>query len=378
MRKPNMVVFFTRGMSLEGWQQAGILDRELALYQELMDDLGALAFVTYGNGDDVRWARQLPRLEVLCNRWGLPSNLYSVLAPCLHWRRLRQATLFRTNQINGAWCGVIAKAMFRRPLVVRCGHLWADFVARLTPSAWRRFVARALERMVVGAADRIVTAGDADRQTLIERYGADAARFVVVPNYVDPSRFRPVAGVTPEPGRLLFVGRLEDQKNVGALIEAVRTLPEASLTIVGEGTLRPELEAAARAAGARIEFLGRVAHEQLPALLCRSQIFVLPSHYEGNPKALFEAMACGVPVVAARTPGITAVIQDGVNGLLCGTSPSEVRAAVARLLGDDQLRASLRSGGLAWVRDRCSLARAVESEKRLLATFDTPITEGLP
>jgi hypothetical protein len=51
---------------------------------------------------------------------------------------------------------------------------------------------------------------------------------------------------------------------------------------------------------------------------------------------------------------------------------------VARLLGDDQLRATLRSGGLAWVRDRCSLARAVESEKRLLATFDTPITEGLP
>ena len=365
-----LVVFFTRGMSLEGWHRAGILEREIALYRELLSDsVERLAFVTYGGTDDLKWTHVLPRLEILPNRWKIPPNLYSVLSPWLHRGSLRDATVFKTNQINGAWSGVIAKALFRRPLIVRCGFLWADSVTRLTSSRWRRLLARALQGLAFRSADRIVVAGQADKKTMARRYGGDPTRVVVVPNYVDTSRFRPLPDVAPEPGRILFIGRLEDEKNVGALIEAVQTLPDITLTIVGEGSLRSTLESAAHAGGGRFEFLGRQPHERLPTLLCRSHVFMLPSHYEGNPKALVEAMACGVPVVAGRSPGIADVLVDGESGILCGTSPTEIREALRQVLGDAALCERLRAGGLRWVRDRCSLAHAVEGERSVLASL---------
>jgi glycosyltransferase involved in cell wall biosynthesis len=367
-QRPHLVVFFTRGMSLDGWHSAGILDRELALYRALIGDLGALTFVTYGDASDARWASNVPGLDVLPNRWGLPGNLYSVVAPLLHWRRLRQATLFRTNQINGAWCAVVAKTLFRKPLVVRGGYVWAER-QRHGSGRLRWLIVRMLQRLVIRSADRIVVAGKADADALARAGAGRADRIVVVPNYVDCSIFHPLPHVTPEPGRVLFVGRLEDVKNLGALIEAVATLPGVSLTVVGAGALRAGLERAASTSGACVDFLGRLPQDQIPALMCRSQALILPSLYEGNPKVLFEAMACGVPVVGTRVRGIQDVIVDGLTGVLCGTSAREIRSALERVLLDADLRERLRSAALAWVRECCSLSLAVARERALLASF---------
>ena len=217
-----LVVFFSRGMSLEGWRQAGILERELALYRALRPHLEHLAFVTYGGAEDLRLSGQASGIEVLVNRWSLPANLYSVLAPYLHRRTLGRATIFKTNQINGAWCAVIAKCLFRKRLVVRCGFLWSDFMVRLTTSRWRRMLAECLERAIFRAGDALIVAGHADRATIIQRYDIDAGRTHVVPNYVDTSLFRLMPEVSRESRRVITVGRLEEQKNVVALVEAVK------------------------------------------------------------------------------------------------------------------------------------------------------------
>ena len=375
-RCKKLVVFFTRGMSLDGWQRAGILDREMALYHGLSADVDRFAFVTYGGVEELKWAAtgQVPRdAEILPNTWGLGSNLYSVLAPWLHRRSLRHASVFRTNQINGAWVGVIAKLLFRKPLVVRCGFLWADFVSRLTDSRWRHVVARALERLIVRSADRIVVAAPADADVIVKRYRVGRERITVVPNYVDTARFRPLAGVAPEPGRVTFIGRFEAQKNPIALVDAVAGIPGITLVLIGDGPLRSALEARSRRMGVNLELPGRLPHSELPAWLSRSQVFVLPSLYEGNPKALVEAMACGVPVVGARVPGIAEIIATGENGVLCGTSAPEIRDALKQVLGDEGLRERLRRGGIAYVRDRCSLDAAVVRERAVLSSVATPV-----
>jgi glycosyltransferase involved in cell wall biosynthesis len=359
-----LVVFFTRGMSLEGWHRAGILERELALYRGL--NVERLAFVTYGGPDDGRYAADMPGLDVLSNAWRLPSNLYSVLAPLVHRRYLRAASVFRTNQINGAWSALVASMLFRRPLVVRCGFLWADNVARATANPMRRAISRWLERRAFRAADRIVVASEPHARSVSTRYGVDAGRITVIPNYVDTARFRPLPGTAREDGRIMFVGRLEAEKNVSTLLEAVQPIPGARLTIAGDGSLRARLEYEARERGVDAEFLGRVEHAALPELLSRSRVFVLPSRYEGSPKALLEAMACGVPVVGARVPGIEDVIVDRGNGLLAGTTVDEIRAALVELLGDAALRQKLSEAGVRYVAERCSLAVAVERERAVL------------
>ena len=101
-----LVVFFSRGMSLDGWRQAGILEREMALYRALRPHLEHLAFVTYGGADDLRLLGQASGVEVLVNRWSLPANLYSVLAPYLHRRTLSRATVLRPikSTVRGVLC----------------------------------------------------------------------------------------------------------------------------------------------------------------------------------------------------------------------------------------------------------------------------------
>jgi glycosyltransferase involved in cell wall biosynthesis len=364
-----LVVFFSRGMSLDGWRQAGILDRELALYRALRPNLEHLAFLTYGGAEDVALAARLPAIDILPNRWGLPSNLYSVLAPLLHRRALAGATVFKTNQINGAWSAVIARRLFGKKLVVRGGFLWSDFVARLHGGTWREGAARRLERQACLAADAVVVAAAADRVTILDRYGIDPRRVHVIPNYVDTAAFRPMPEIVREPGRIIFVGRLDDQKNVMALIEAVETLAGVELTLIGDGPRRAQLEAEAARRRVSATFLGTRPHAELPALLNRSTAFVLPSHYEGNPKALVEAMACGVPVIGTRVPGIREILVHGETGYLCGTSAGEIRGALQDVLGDAVLRERLSAGAVAYARETCSVEAAARQELELLRSL---------
>lgn len=361
-----LVVFFSRGVSLETWHRAGTLDRELALFRGLLAPGDRAAFVTYGAIDDGRHVRGWSEVDVLPNTWGLPGNLYSLAAPLLHWRALRAASLFRTNQLNGAWTAVIARALHRRPLILRCGFLWADNVARTTASRWRRRVTAALERFCLRRADRVIVASPVHRDEVISRYGIEAARITVVPNYVDTAAFRPSPQIEREAGHVLFVGRLEPEKNVQALIDAVALVQGTRLTVVGEGAERAPLEAHARRSGAPVTFLGRVAHGELPRLMAGANLLALPSFFEGVPKVIVEAMACGLPVLGTRVPGIRDLVSDGQTGLLCGTTATELADGIRAVLADPAATDRRADAALAFAQHGCSLSTAVVRERAVI------------
>ena len=363
MPEPNRVlIVFSRGMSLRGWQRAGMLDRELSLYQRLRPHCTHLTFLTYGADDDVALAGAVPDVEVLTNRWRLPANLYSVLAPWLHRRALAGTTLVRTNQLNGAWLAARIAAATGARLIARGGFLWSDFVARLHPG-WRVAAARKLERRVYSAANAVVATTAADAAVITARYRLDPARVQVIPNFVDTTQFHP-GDAARESKRVVFVGRLDEQKNVAALIDAMRGL-DATLDVVGDGPLRSALKQQAAAAGVTAQFLGVRPHAELPALLQRATVFVLPSHYEGHPKALLEAMACGTPVIGVRAPGIAEVVTHDENGWLCGATSGEIHSAIAVLLSDAARRERLGAAAAAYVAKACSLDAVAASELAL-------------
>ena len=151
-----MAVFFTRGMSIEAWAKAGLLEREMAFYRRLSKEVGRVCFVTYGGPDDSRYCEDLASIEILSNRWSLPSTVYSVLAPWLHRSALREISIFKTNQINGGWCALIAKRVIGGKLLVRCGYIWSVFVERLGAGNVRRWLSTRLERLVLRSADAII------------------------------------------------------------------------------------------------------------------------------------------------------------------------------------------------------------------------------
>ncbi len=195
-----------------------------------------------------------------------------------------------------------------------------------------------------------------------------------------------------EPVRLLSVGRLDREKGLNFLIEAVEELIKEKrlnvvLQIVGKGfkveeerRLRQEVKK--RDLTRDIRFLGHTAHgPELFRLYRESDIFILPSlSGEGFPQTLFEAMAYRIPIIATKVAGIPNVIEDGENGLLVEpASPSGICEAVQRIVGDPELRRRLATNGVATVRNHTLEAerdRMIIKIQRLLNSGESSVADA--
>jgi glycosyltransferase involved in cell wall biosynthesis len=148
---------------------------------------------------------------------------------------------------------------------------------------------------------------------------------------------------------LLYVGRLATEKRVGWLRTVLEQVPGTCLALVGDGPLREELEE--RFAGTPTVFAGYLKGEDLSAAYASADIFAFPSASETFGNVVLEAMASGVPVVAAASGGPVDLVQDGINGFLFqADSVADMVARIARLVRDKsylrRLSASARSHAL--------------------------------
>ncbi|MGH9477024.1 MAG: glycosyltransferase [Terriglobales bacterium] len=179
--------------------------------------------------------------------------------------------------------------------------------------------------------------------------GIAVARFAApVPAVLDP---RPALGIPPADLLLLCVARLEPQKGHAVLLEALAALPRTligrlRLVCLGEGGLLEPLrrQAAELALGNRVVFTG--FDPQVERWLAVTDLFVLPSRYEGLPLSAMEASAAGCPVLATAVDGTPEVVAHGRNGWLVppGDAPALTRGLL-RLLTDTELRRQLGEGG---------------------------------
>jgi glycosyltransferase involved in cell wall biosynthesis len=218
--------------------------------------------------------------------------------------------------------------------------------------------------------DRLIVPSESiERKVRAE--GRDAARFAVVPNGVDLSRFaapvppcalREEFGIPSSAPLLGVVARLEPEKGHAILLDAMpailRAVPDTWLAVVGEGSqadaLRQRAAGLGRAVDRRIVFTGR--RDDVSALTADLTVAVLPSLREAQGISLLEAMARGVPVVASDVGGIPEVVTDGVNGRLVPPGKAwPLAEAVIDLLRSPGLRRLLGEAGYRTVVDRFSI-----------------------
>lgn len=304
----------------------------------------------------------------------LPANCYVVPNPGYHrWRYtftvpliqrryIAECDVFRVLQAYGSIPAQVSKVLYGKPYIVTYGYRYFDNVRKEEP--WLRAFFMA-QRAKLGAqmADRVIVT--------TPQMGDYVAAFIprekllLVPNGVDTTTFRPAeAQVQRTAPTLIHVGRLSPEKNLRMLIDALALIPErqAHLLLVGSGPQRDELADYAAQKGVPIEFAGVLPHEQLPAVLQQAALFVLPSLSEGHPKALLEAMSCGLPCVGTNVPGVRDVIRDGDNGLLCELTPHDIAQKISQVLANPVLAHHLGQQARSYILGSYEINKLVQCE----------------
>lgn len=195
-------------------------------------------------------------------------------------------------------------------------------------------------------ADAIVCNCNAAAERLVE-YGLPRRKLVIIPNFIPDEVFAPCAPALPRKDgglRLGMVGRMNHPvKNFPLLLRAVARLVKQfenlEAILVGDGVLRPSLEAMAQELGLSgcVRFLGN--RRDVPAILRSLDVAVLTSDSEGLSNAILEAMACGLPVVASRVGGNIELVEEERTGFLFAPGREEdLVAALEKLLANTDLR----------------------------------------
>ncbi len=325
------------------------------------------------------------RLERAAIRWRLLPSLTREINPIKDiqalWQLIRlfqreQPALVHTHTSKAGVLGRAAAWFARVPVIVHTPHGHV-FYGHFGP--FRSWLFLQIERVLSAVTHRLIALTDAERQDHLDRAVGNADRFAVVPSGIDRERFGRARvqgkrqpdwfGCPPDAVIVGSVGWLTDIKGHAYLIAAVaelqRDFPSLHLVIIGSGDRHDALLQQAESAGLRdaVHLLGH--RNDVEACLAGMDLFVLPSLNEGMGRALIEAMAAGLPVIASRVGGIPAVINHERTGLL--VPPGDARAlaeALRRVLDRPEWASQLGAAASRSVDSRygsVSMVRAIES-----------------
>lgn len=190
--------------------------------------------------------------------------------------------------------------------------------------------------------DHLFSNSTSVQRSLKREYGIDSE---IIPTGVDTKYFAPLlqrkSNARP---RVLFVGSLRPFKQPQLLLEAASRFPQADFRIAGDGPLAPQLEARANRENlSNVTLLGPLTASQLRDEYRSADIFLFPSEWEGSPKVILEAAACGLPVIARNSYSPETVVH-GVTGYQAA-SDGEIFSFVAALLSSPELRTKLGRNG---------------------------------
>ena len=271
--------------------------------------------------------------------------LYRALE-CVYWslRLFKKASIFQADILiagsaySTGLIGAIAGKLSRKPCIIRAtgSDLRVGAQVLLDEGSFFRFHRKKFSSWALKNVSGVICVSK-DLENIAKALGAKSS--IVIPPPIDFSEFKENSVSAPEKERVIIsVAILTPIKGMSYLIRAMRSISDSKLVIIGDGPEKKELESLSLNLGLsdRVFFLGWVNHgSQFWNRLQSSTVFVLPSISEGLPRALIEAMVCGLPVVATAVGGIPEVIRDGVNGYLVPPKDEEALSeAIEKILND--------------------------------------------
>jgi starch synthase (maltosyl-transferring) len=317
---------------------------------------------------------------------GVPLRCFgarSVISAPRLWKRLRaqvaadrpqivQTFLFHAN-VLGAWAARSSGVP----------HVITGIRVAERRNRWHLRLAKWADRFV----DRHVCVSESVRDFSVQLGGLPQEKLLVIPNAVDVERFATAEGksrkslrVSADAPLLVCVGRLDEQKGASWLLESMRDVikkhPTCELLLVGDGPDRESLRRTAQQLGiSKAHFVG--FRSDIPQILAASDLFVLPSRWEGMPNVVLEAMASGRAVVATDVEGVREALGPSAQEQVVAVNdPNGFSDRIAKFLADPALRQRLGTANQQRAAEAFSFSAMVSAYEQLylrLTARDEPL-----
>ena len=377
-----VLLLFTFSVSLTQWDEIGIIGREILIYKKLQEKGVKITFLTYGDNKDLEYERILnipviPVKGLIESRLPYFNLIKSIFLPLKLRSAFQNIDIIKTNQINGGWVSFLAKILYKKKILVRLGVEWLAAHKNVAKKDGfynylkylYGYLSIFLKSLVAyKLADQIIVTSEYDIPFIIKHFRLKRKykqnKIHLISNYIDDELFKPNI-VKIKDRHILYIGLLHRGKNIVNLVKAFKELNDFTLDIIGHGPQEGILRCLKKDFDLKVNFLGRFPNKELPNILNQYEIFILPSISEGNPKALLEAMSCGLACIGSNIKGITNIIKHNENGYLCNLDPESIRNAILEVYNDKELKKKMGQNARKHIIENNSIKIIVNKEYSL-------------
>ncbi len=372
MKKKLTILFLVNGFGVGGAEKA-----LLELVKRINRDQFQVLVASVGQGGilEQEFRNASEQCFVFRKKFSFDFSLIPKVAALL---RLNQVDILLTTLFYADVIGTFAARMVGTPVKMSWQTALAIPTGNVEDDRWRHIVAY---RAAASQMTHIVAVSHEVRNYFIRNRHIPPQKISTIHYGVDLNRFqksgktiRKELGLSDQDVIISVVGHLSDVKGHTFLLKAspflIRKNSRVQLVFAGDGPEKASLEQEAKTLGIRehVHFLG--VRSDVPDILRSSDIFVLPSIYEGLPNVILEAMASGLPVVASRVGGIPEAVADGETGFLFPAGDSTwLEQVLAPLIRDGALRRKMGEAGRKRVENHFSIDVEVRSFQDLFQTL---------
>lgn len=369
MKDKKLALFLELGGSLRLWEEVGFIDREARIYNELAKNFNSVYIFTYGNKEDQKYSKYFAKnIKIFPKKYSMPNFLYEFLLPFCYFKKVKEADIYKTNQNSGSLAPVLAKIIFSgKKLVIRSGFIGSDFAHMTNYPRLAKIYFYIVENLGYRFCDKAFTPTQNYFDLLMKKYSFLQNKLILMGNSIDAERFLPKN--LSKDYDIIYVARLNSrQKNHFLLLKSL-VGTNLRLLLIGQGEEQEKIKLFVMENNLSVEIIAKVPNNQLAGYYNSAKLCVFPSLHEGNPKALLEAMACGLPVVGLAVSGVENIIIDNVNGIIASNNPKNVSEKVQLLLGNGELYKKISSNARNFVVENYSLDKLLKKEIEIYENF---------
>tara|TARA_X000000368_G_scaffold267213_1_gene211639 strand:- start:7318 stop:8427 length:1110 start_codon:yes stop_codon:yes gene_type:complete len=362
----NVILVFTFGVSLKDWLETGLLSREIKLYEEIAENENiTFTFLTFGDKSDTELIQNksisvIPIYQYIKKSKNTYVNfIKSFGVPFLIKNKIPKSHLIKTNQLFGSWIAIILKKLLKIPLFIRTGFNPYEFKVIEKKAYKIRVFYFLLIKLSYIFCDIFTVTSNSDKKN-IQNISKKSEKLFLHRNFITNLNFKKYEDRYEY--KIFSVGRLIDQKNFKKLIELFSD-SIFEVNIAGDGPDRVDLLNYAEKKNCNLKLLGQIENKELLKYYTNYKFFFSTSNYEGNPKALLEAMASGCIVFTTKNKNSLEIIENNKNGFFIESN--SISNKVENLLQNPALAKKIIENGYETIRKNYLIEKIIEDEIRI-------------